>query len=273
MFINNQNRILGFFLLIYTFINHPSFSQNPIIENVRVVQENTELHIYYNLSNNRLSDSVYCQVFGKESGIIAAVNLKGDIGTNIFPGKDKKIIWDIRSDAPRLNEEIKVTIFVTQKQNKPFVPKTEPAPIPKEEKSKSKPYTYSPKRKKQSGVSRLFKVGGFLAGLSGTYFSYQIYQESQQLYKSYVNNNWNQKISVNSTTLLAQYSQGTLAAATSDFNAAQNKYTQAQILLGGSVGLLLVDFIWTLRKPKTNTRVQYQLYPSTQPQFVVRWRL
>ncbi len=270
-------------LLVYLLISKISFGQAPRVDNVRIKQENSELHIYYNLSNTITGDSVYCQIFGKESGILSAKHFSGDIGVDITSGEDKKIIWNIKADTTRLKEEIKVTIFVVRRDSKiaenTSKETTKNQPIFKEELPTTKEevpiYKTVPTRQprhKRPIASRLVRTTGILISLGGGYLGFQMYQQAQQLYSDYQKNNWNQKLSINSTTFLSQYSQGTIASANADLEKAQKQYTKAQIVLGGSGILFLTDLFWPRKRPKTDRRLQYQLYPSSQPQVALRWR-
>lgn len=89
-----------FFLLVFCF---QVKTQDLQVKNVHFVDKQNVIAVYYDLIGNyenkfQISLSL-SNDFGKNFEI-NPISLKGEVGKNIKPGKNKEIFWDIKKDFP-----------------------------------------------------------------------------------------------------------------------------------------------------------------------------
>ena len=85
------------------------------VRNVRVrVVDSSQLEIRYDLINTRVGDSVYLNVVSRLRGAlrISPEFVRGDLGTRITAGSDRRIIWNALANGYPLNEEIQARVLV-----------------------------------------------------------------------------------------------------------------------------------------------------------------
>ena len=95
-------------LIIFCFLFQTnSFAQK--IENIRIKKLADKLNIVYDLTHEKPGQQfdvkLYCSVDGGQSYTIEPYSVSGDIGSEIYGGKDKLIRWDVLKDQKRLISE------------------------------------------------------------------------------------------------------------------------------------------------------------------------
>ena len=88
--------------------------RHTVITHPHAEMEDGLLHISYDIINSGPEDRFYVTVlitdtYGKE---VHARSLSGDVGTNISGGKQKEIIWDLKSDQVILEDAVEVVILL-----------------------------------------------------------------------------------------------------------------------------------------------------------------
>ena len=96
------------FLFVFLIQSYFAFAQK--IANVHSEQDGNNINIYYDLlskkNNQNFNISVYCSTDGGKTYGNALIGVSGDIGKNIVPGKNKKIVWNVFQDMNNLNGDI-----------------------------------------------------------------------------------------------------------------------------------------------------------------------
>ena len=119
---------LLFLFSIGLLLTLPSQAQERI-RNVRIrAVDSTQLEIRYDLVNVLPGDSVYFDIRSRLRGtlLIAPQFVRGDIGTRITAGSDRRIVWDAMANGYPLNEEVQARVYV--KTNTLSVATTTPEP-------------------------------------------------------------------------------------------------------------------------------------------------
>ncbi len=97
------------------------FSQS--IENVRFEQRGDQIIIYYDLVSDDLKGSFSINAFytlDQGNNYIMLKSLTGDAGTNITPGRQKRIVWNVLDDVYELTGEIKFKVTAEEKKGYTF---------------------------------------------------------------------------------------------------------------------------------------------------------
>ena len=105
---------LFFALWAALLITLPGWAQERV-RNVRVgVADASRLEIHYDLLTAQPGDSVYFDVRSRLRGPlrVAPAFVRGDVGTRITAGSDRRIVWDALANGYPLNEEIQVIVRV-----------------------------------------------------------------------------------------------------------------------------------------------------------------
>jgi hypothetical protein len=109
----------------------PSQAQERI-RNVRIrAVDSAQLEIRYDLVNVLPGDSVYFDIRSRLRGalLIAPQFVRGDIGTRLTAGPDRRIVWDAMANGYPLNEEVQAKVYV-KTNTLPLAPNTpEPAAV------------------------------------------------------------------------------------------------------------------------------------------------
>lgn len=245
----------------------PLLIQAQKISKVRFDLKEKLIEINYDVSGINLKDSVYIEVTGKKSGKIKPIALSGDLGVGIQAGSNKKIVWDFMADNLRINEDIMVNVYL-KKYQAPVVAVVKPTPKIKEE----KPVIATKEKKEGEGLKsnprKINKkalltlaagvvVGGALGG-----YGFQQKSLADQYYNDYKNNNWNQKITVDTDEFLKLYSEASIKKANEDLVKAQNQLKTANIFMYAGIGIVLADAIFSvprLRQKKSPRKISYQI--------------
>lgn len=85
------------------------------VSNVRTRAINKEqIEITYTLDTIQPGDSIYFRVESRFGGVLSVKKelVSGDIGTDVVPGPNKKIIWRTAENGYTLNGEIRATVFI-----------------------------------------------------------------------------------------------------------------------------------------------------------------
>lgn len=108
-----------------TGMNLSGNSESTIVENVRFDQEDDIVTIYYDLisdnEDSRYNIQLLLELDEDRFMELNSGSVTGDVGSNISPGIEKKITWDVLQDYPRglESERIQFAINVGQyNQNK-----------------------------------------------------------------------------------------------------------------------------------------------------------
>lgn len=126
---------LFFIFLIGALFSLSSFGQDRV-RNIRLqALDSAQLEIRYDLLNARPGDSIYFDVRSRLRGVLRVLPeyVRGDIGTRIVAGSDRRIVWNALANGYPLNEEIQVIVRV-KTGTLPTAPvaanPTEPSPAP-----------------------------------------------------------------------------------------------------------------------------------------------
>ncbi|GAB4019810.1 hypothetical protein GCM10028808_58820 [Spirosoma migulaei] len=149
--------LLLFFLCLFLVL--PGQAQERV-RNVRIyVVDSVQLEIRYDLINARAGDSVYFEIRSRLRGPLRILPefVRGDVGTQITAGSDRRIIWDALANGYSLNEEVQAKVLV--KTSIPLVasqPTTlpEPVAVQKPVVTTSKPEPVPPKPTAKESVVR-----------------------------------------------------------------------------------------------------------------------
>ncbi|QJW90795.1 hypothetical protein HNV11_16130 [Spirosoma taeanense] len=131
---------LCFFFLILTLTSRAQER----VRNVRLrVVDSSQVEIRYDLINARPGDSIYFQIRSRLRGALRILPefVRGDIGTRIVAGSERRIVWNALANGYSLNEEIRATVLVkTGLLPAPSAPlPTEPTIASRPEKPSQKP--------------------------------------------------------------------------------------------------------------------------------------
>lgn len=135
--------LLLFFLCL--FLVSPGQAQERV-RNVRIyVVDSVQLEIRYDLINARAGDSVYFEIRSRLRGGLRILSefVRGDVGTQITAGSDRRIIWDALANGYSLNEEIQAKVLV--KTNIPLIASQPTAPTVMDPVAIQKPTVTTPK--------------------------------------------------------------------------------------------------------------------------------
>ena len=105
---------LLFLFSICLLLTLPSRAQERV-RNVRIlVVDSAKLEIRYDLVNVQPGDSVYFDIRSRLRGtlLIAPQFVRGDIGTRLTAGSDRRIVWDAMANGYPLNEELQARVYV-----------------------------------------------------------------------------------------------------------------------------------------------------------------
>jgi len=90
-------------------------AQTNRIDNTRLELQGDLLLITYDIAGTTALEEVWIEVTTENDLIIQARSLSGDIGNNIQPGKNKRIIWDMAADGVNLEgKEVSVRVIAKQ---------------------------------------------------------------------------------------------------------------------------------------------------------------
>ncbi|WP_332368293.1 hypothetical protein [Spirosoma telluris] len=153
-------RLLLLFILSL-FLVSPGHAQERV-RKVRIyVVDSSQLEIHYDLINVRPGDSVYFEMRSRLRGPLRILPefVRGDVGTQITAGSDRRIIWDALANGYSLNEEVQAKVFV--KTNVPLIasqpvptsPVTEPVVVQKPAVTTPKPEPVPAKPKPTESVA------------------------------------------------------------------------------------------------------------------------
>jgi hypothetical protein len=82
------------------------------LTNVRVDLDVNRVRVMYDIEGITARDSVYIQAESRSRGLLNAATVTGDVGTAILPGKNKTIYWDYRLDEVKIDDDIRVTVYM-----------------------------------------------------------------------------------------------------------------------------------------------------------------
>ncbi|MVM31113.1 hypothetical protein GO755_13815 [Spirosoma sp. HMF4905] len=104
--------LLLFFLCLFLVL--PGRAQERVRHVQIYVVDSVQLEIHYDLINARPGDSVYFEVRSRLRGPLRILPefVRGDIGTQITAGSDRRIIWDALANGYSLNEEVQAKVLV-----------------------------------------------------------------------------------------------------------------------------------------------------------------
>lgn len=228
-----------FFLLCFA---TTAISQ-PRVSNVQFDLNNKAkiIEIKYDITDVREADSVYVVVNAVRRGVIIPRNVTGDIGKNIRPGKNKKVIWDVLADSLKINDDMVIRVNVL------------PGPLPliaMTDSVKRKPPVI--KKAKGGGVNGLALAalgGGLAIGGGMIYLSTVQKKWSTESYKDYKENNWNHKDNVplnGNDPFLENLSKASYEQAQADLKTAKRQQTLSKALLFGGIAVVIADAIFTI---------------------------
>lgn len=85
------------------------------IHNLQCDFEGNKLLISYDLKDSITTNKYYVElkIFDIDGNEIIAKSVLGDLNKSLAPGVQKRIIWDIKSDYPKFNKEIRVELNAT----------------------------------------------------------------------------------------------------------------------------------------------------------------
>ena len=131
--------LLTFFLCLAAILSGQAQER---VRNVRMrVADSSQLEIRYDLVNARPGDSVYFEVRSRLRGVlrISPEFVRGDIGSRLTTGTDRRIIWNALANGYSLNEEIQAKVLV-----KTGLPESSGPPTPTEPAVVKKPTVTTP---------------------------------------------------------------------------------------------------------------------------------
>ena len=99
--------------VIFCLVSFSLFSQESKIENTRVkISPSADsLIVKYDLNGKQEAFNLKLELLDQNNGIIHPQNITGDVGNGIKPGKEKSIIWDMKSDGTDLSgSQLKVRV-------------------------------------------------------------------------------------------------------------------------------------------------------------------
>lgn len=102
------------------------------IRDVRIrAIDSSQLEIRYNLVNVLPGDSVYFEIRSRLRGalLISPQFVRGDIGTRLTAGTDRRIVWDAMANGYPLNEEVQAKVYVKTNSIPTTVSKPEPTVV------------------------------------------------------------------------------------------------------------------------------------------------
>jgi len=107
-----QKVIIQLIIIFFCFLSLKLYSQQ--IKNIHFEQSGKMINIYYDLISNQLDDKYIITIFYSEdegsTWSSALTMVKGDVGANILPGVDKKIVWNVLSEKEKLTGNVKFKI-------------------------------------------------------------------------------------------------------------------------------------------------------------------
>ena len=108
----SMNKKSFILFLIFLFLVIKSFSQDFQITQPKLDYDGNQLSILYDLITRKSSDKFYVRIeIENANGLaIQAKTLSGDVGENVTPGNNKKIVWIPEQDSVYLNEDVIVEI-------------------------------------------------------------------------------------------------------------------------------------------------------------------
>ena len=73
------------------------------VKNVRFVIEADQVHVFYTLvGEGEYEVSLQLSKDGGRTFFLVPRSLSGDVGSEVEPGQNKRVIWDVLKDVPRL---------------------------------------------------------------------------------------------------------------------------------------------------------------------------
>lgn len=96
------------FLIIL--LAYPSFSQEIQITNIQL--KGDDIHVYYNLVDERLDRSYSIRLYTSRDNFIKPVEkISGDVGVDVHVGPNKKVVWEAKKElGDDFNEGIKLEL-------------------------------------------------------------------------------------------------------------------------------------------------------------------
>ncbi len=89
----------GLFLLFCCFLGVDCFGQ--AIENVRAALEGEDLVVTYDLIKGTANEKFAVSLRSSHNNFATALaQLSGDVGDNVLPGKDKRVVWAVKNELP-----------------------------------------------------------------------------------------------------------------------------------------------------------------------------
>jgi hypothetical protein len=122
----------SFVVFLFLLLTRSGLAQQRV-ENVRLrVTDSLELEIRYDLLEARPGDSIYLQVRSQLRGELYILPrfVRGDVGTRVLAGSDRRIVWDVLGNNYSLNEEIRATVLIKSPPPPPPVNRPAPQPYP-----------------------------------------------------------------------------------------------------------------------------------------------
>lgn len=118
---NKLNLILLFFVIVLIGLiirlNAQTISHAPVVTNIRIEQkaETKTLNIFYDVNDedaDLLEVSVIASKDGGKTFTVVPKSISGEVGKIIFPGKGKKIVWNVGEDLPEVDlKNLKIRII------------------------------------------------------------------------------------------------------------------------------------------------------------------
>lgn len=217
------------------------------------------IEITYNLANNSPLDSIFVEVRKRDNSRIIAKSLSGDLGLGITSGNNKKIVWDIRTDSLRINEEISINVNL-KVGGATIIAKKDPVIT-------AIPATIKPQKHRSSInlTSLLILVGGVAGGGYMAYYGTTQKTIANKYYEDYKNNNWNQKTFLTTPSGLKLYEQQTVAQATSDLEKANDALKKSRIFLYGGIAIAVIDAFFTIPRLINKKNTTLSISPNISP--------
>lgn len=111
--INNTLQI--FSIAILTLIAANSMAQSQArVENVEYYPEGEKMIITYNINNSNTEETftVNVNVFNPNGKNLIASNFTGDVGSGIYGGPGKRVVWNAKKDKVTINDQISVDVSI-----------------------------------------------------------------------------------------------------------------------------------------------------------------
>lgn len=100
--------------LLSAFLISITFAQTPKVKNLDLKIENDKVLFNYDLITKKTNEIQTIELFliDDDYNIFVPKKIKGDFGTNVLPGENKQIEWDIYNDDLAISQKLKPKIVV-----------------------------------------------------------------------------------------------------------------------------------------------------------------